>query len=166
VPVRLLTGADPELARDVATRRAVATVGFSAAGTAPGEAGPAQREAARDGLEVAALAEEATRIRAGALLGALAESPDQGALASGMAMRVGRVAEIAGVATLPAARRRGLGAAVTAALARALRRDGTEVVFLSAATEEVARVYLRVGFHRIGTACLAAPAHPAPPDPG
>ena len=73
-------------------------------------------------------------------------------------MRVGEVAEIAGVATLPVARRRGLGAAVTATLARELLDAGTELVFLSAGSEEIARVYLRVGFRRIGTACIAEPA--------
>ncbi|MCI4067101.1 GNAT family N-acetyltransferase, partial [Micromonospora sp. R77] len=80
------------------------------------------------------------------------------ALASGMAMRVDDVAEIAGVATLPVARRRGLGAAVTATLAHELRAAGTDLVFLSAGSEEIARVYLRVGFHRVGTACIAEPA--------
>ena len=73
-------------------------------------------------------------------------------------MRVGDVAEIAGVATLPVARRRGLGAAVTAALARELRAAGTDLIFLSAGSEEIARVYLRVGFRRVGTACIAEPA--------
>ena len=73
-------------------------------------------------------------------------------------MRVGDVAEIAGVATLPVARRRGLGAAVTAAMARSLRAAGTDLVFLSAGSEEIARVYLRVGFRRVGTACIAEPA--------
>jgi hypothetical protein len=30
-------------------------------------------------------------------------------------------------------------------------------VFLSAASEDVARVYARIGFHRVGTACIAGP---------
>ncbi|GGL96085.1 GNAT family N-acetyltransferase [Micromonospora yangpuensis] len=158
VPVRLLTPTAPDFAADVATRRAVAAVGFAATGTAPGPAGPAEREAARIELEVAALDEEAVRVADGRRLSALAEVPGQGALASGIAMRVGDVAEIAGVATLPSARRRGLGAAVTATLADALRAAGTELIFLSAGAPEVARIYLRVGFRRIGTACLAEPA--------
>jgi predicted GNAT family acetyltransferase len=62
------------------------------------------------------------------------------------------------VATLPVARGRGLGAAVTATLAQALRQAGTDLVFLSAGSEEIARVYVRVGFRRIGTACIAEPA--------
>ncbi|PZG11689.1 GNAT family N-acetyltransferase [Micromonospora craterilacus] len=158
VPVRLLAASAPTLAADVATRRAVAAVGFAAPGTGRGEAGPAQRDAARTGLDVAALDEERTRIADGSRLSALAETPDEGALASGMAMRVDDVAEIAGVATLPSARRRGLAAAVTATLARALLADGVAVVFLSAGSEEIARVYLRAGFRRVGTACIAEPA--------
>ncbi|MEO3778989.1 GNAT family N-acetyltransferase [Micromonospora sp. B11E3] len=158
VPVRLLNAATPGFATDVAVRRAVAAVGFSAAGTARGEAGPAQRDAAITGLDVAALAEERDRIADGRRLSVLAETAAEGALASGMAMRVGDVAEIAGVATLPSARRRGLGAAVTATLAHALRAAGTDLVFLSAGSEEIARVYLRVGFRRVGTACIAEPA--------
>ncbi|PZF97618.1 GNAT family N-acetyltransferase [Micromonospora deserti] len=158
VPVRLLDPAAPGFAADVAARRAVAAVGFAAAGTERSEAGPAERDAAVTELDVAALDEERARIADGRRLSALAGTPADGALASGMAMRVGDVAEIAGVATLPVARRRGLGAAVTAALARELLAAGTDLVFLSAGSEEIARVYLRVGFRRIGTACIAEPA--------
>jgi GNAT superfamily N-acetyltransferase len=152
--------ADPArdgFAADVA-RRAVATVGFGAGGTARGDAGPTERDAAVTALDIAAVDEEGARIVDGRRLSAVAEAPGEGALASGMAMRVGEVAEIAGVATLPVARRRGLGAAVTATLARELLAAGTELVFLSAGSEEIARVYLRVGFRRIGTACIAEPA--------
>ncbi|SCL69447.1 FR47-like protein [Micromonospora citrea] len=162
VPVRLLDPADPNFAADVAARRAVAAVGFSAPGTGRGEAGPAQRDAAVAEIDEAALDEERARVADGRRLSALAGTPADGALASGMAMRVGDVAEIAGVATLPAARRRGLGAAVTAALARELLTAGTELVFLSAGSEEIARVYLRVGFRRVGTACIAEPAPVTP----
>ncbi|MER5336359.1 GNAT family N-acetyltransferase [Micromonospora sp. NPDC002717] len=162
VPVRLLDPADPGFAADVAAQRAVAAVGFGAPGTDRGEAGPAQRDAAVAGLDEAALDEERARIADGRRLSALAGTPADGALASGMAMRVGDVAEIAGIATLPAARRRGLGAAVTAALARALLAAGTDLVFLSAGSEDIARVYLRVGFRRVGTACIAEPAPVTP----
>ncbi|MEH1099339.1 GNAT family N-acetyltransferase [Micromonospora sp. CPCC 205561] len=162
VPVRMLDAAAPGFAADVAARGAVAAVGFASAGTARGEAGPAQRDAALAGLDDAALDEERVRTADGRRLSALAGTPAEGALASGMAMRVGEVAEIAGVATLPAARRRGLGAAVTAALARQLLAAGTELVFLSAGSEDIARVYLRVGFRRVGTACIAEPAPVTP----
>ncbi|WCN84712.1 GNAT family N-acetyltransferase [Micromonospora sp. LH3U1] len=158
VAVRVLTADSTGFAADVAARRAVAAVSFAAAGTAPGAAGPAERDAAITELEMAALDEERTRIADGRRISALAGTPTEGALASGMAMRVDDVAEIAGVATLPAARRRGLGAALTATIARELRAAGTDLIFLSAGSEEIARVYLRVGFRRIGTACIAEPA--------
>ncbi|MET7708276.1 GNAT family N-acetyltransferase [Micromonospora sp. NPDC005413] len=158
VAVRVLAADSPGFAADVAARRAVAAVSFAAAGTAPGGAGPAERDAAVTELELAALDEERARIVDGRRISALAGTPTEGALASGMAMRVGDVAEIAGVATLPAARRRGLGAALTATLARELVAAGTDLIFLSAGSEEIARVYLRVGFRRIGTACIAEPA--------
>ncbi|MEV4714200.1 GNAT family N-acetyltransferase [Micromonospora sp. NPDC049374] len=162
VPVRLLDPADEDFDAAVAARRAVAAVGFATPGTGRGEAGPADRDAATIGLDAAAVDEERSRIADGSRLSALAGTATEGPLASGMAMRVGEVAEIAGVATLPIARRRGFGAAVTATLARALLDTGTDLVFLSAGSEEIARVYLRVGFRRIGTACIASPTplHP------
>ncbi|MFI7220877.1 GNAT family N-acetyltransferase [Micromonospora maritima] len=158
VPVRVLDPGDPGFAADIALRRAVAAVGFAHGGTARGEAGPAERDAAIARLDVEALEEEATRVADGRRVSVLAGTPQEGALASGMAMRVGDVAELAGVATLPSARRRGLGAAVTATLARELRAAGTDLIFLSAGSEDIARVYLRVGFRRVGTACIAEPA--------
>ncbi|MEQ4304521.1 GNAT family N-acetyltransferase [Plantactinospora sp. B6F1] len=161
-PVRILDPAAPTFAADVAARRAVAAVGFASPGTEVGPAGPAARDTALVELPVDSLDEERTRTAAGRRISALVELAGQGAVASGMALRVADVAEIAGIATLPTARRRGLGAAVTAALARRLLDDGTNLVFLSAGSEQIARVYLRVGFRRIGTACIAEPA-PATP---
>jgi predicted GNAT family acetyltransferase len=73
---------------------------------------------------------------------------------------VGAVSEIAGVGTLPAARRRGLAAAVTSALVGDALGRGIDVVFLSAADEDVARVYRRLGFEPIATAMIAEPAVP------
>jgi ribosomal protein S18 acetylase RimI-like enzyme len=65
--------------------------------------------------------------------------------------------ELTGIAVLPKARRRGVGAAVTSALVADARERDIETVFLSAQDEAVARVYHRVGFVRIGTACIAEP---------
>ncbi|RKN18766.1 GNAT family N-acetyltransferase [Micromonospora musae] len=158
VPVRVLEPDAPDFAAAVAARRAVAAVAFAYGGTARGEAGAAQRDAIVTELESAVLAEERAGINDGRRISALAGTAAEGALASGMAMRVDDVAEIAGVGVLPAARRRGLGAAVTATLARELLAAGAETVFLSAGSEEIARVYLRVGFRRVGTACIAEPA--------
>src|SRR5262245_1577863 len=114
VPVRLLNPDDMNFASDVATRRAVAHVGFAEPGTAGGWAGPAERDAALARPAPDDVALEARRARAGLTASAIAEDSADGALASGMVQRVGDVAEVVGVATLPQARRRGLGAAVTA----------------------------------------------------
>ena len=59
--------------------------------------------------------------------------------------------------TLPSARRRGLGAAVTAELAALVIAGGAHTVFLSAADSAVARVYAGLGFRRVGTAMIAEP---------
>ncbi len=65
--------------------------------------------------------------------------------------------EITGVAVLPRVRRRGVGAAVTAALVADAKERGVHTVFLSAQSDAVARVYGRIGFRRVGTACTAVP---------
>jgi len=54
------------------------------------------------------------------------------------------------VATLPPPRRRGLGAAITGALVDDARAAGVETIFLSAAGDDVARVYERLGFEARG----------------
>lgn len=162
VPVRLANPASPGFARDVALCRAVAQVGFGAPGTGTGSAGAAERDAAMRPLTEQEIMAERDRALSGASTSALAESPRDGVLASGVGMRVDDVVEIAGVATLPADRRRGLGAAVTATLARHALDTGADLVFLSAGSEQIARVYLRTGFRRIGTACVAEPAPVTP----
>jgi predicted GNAT family acetyltransferase len=87
---------------------------------------------------------------------ATASGPN-GPLASGSYQYVAGVAEITGIGVLPASRRRGLGAAVTHALAaHALARDAP-TVFLSAADPGAARIYTRLGFREIGTAMIAEP---------
>ncbi|HET8601096.1 MAG TPA: GNAT family N-acetyltransferase [Segeticoccus sp.] len=63
--------------------------------------------------------------------------------------------ELAGIAVLPRARRLGIGGAVTAALVADAQAHGIRQVFLSAQDDAVARVYERVGFRRVGTACVA-----------
>jgi ribosomal protein S18 acetylase RimI-like enzyme len=66
--------------------------------------------------------------------------------------------ELTGIAVLPRARRRGIGAAITAALVDDALDRGVRTVFLSAQDDTVARVYERVGFVRVGTACIAEPS--------
>ena len=68
------------------------------------------------------------------------------------------MSELMGVGTLPSARRRGIGAAVTARLVRDARERGAEIVFLSAADDDAARICERLGFRRIGTGCFGYPA--------
>jgi ribosomal protein S18 acetylase RimI-like enzyme len=158
VPVRLIDPAAPSFAADIAVRRAVGAVGFGAPGTGAGPAGPAERDAAVFEVAEEELADERRATEAGRRASALAEDPELGVVASGILQRVDDVAEIAGVATLPAARHRGFGAAVTAALARHALDRGVDVVFLSAGSEDIARVYTGVGFRRIGTACIGSPS--------
>jgi ribosomal protein S18 acetylase RimI-like enzyme len=162
--VRLLDPASPTFADDVAARRAVAQLGFSApASTVPlgsvpigaPVAGPAERDAITTTVEE--VAEERRRVAAGLIIEAVVDSPTEGVLASGILQRVGSVGEIAGVATLPSARRRGFASQLTAALARHALTDGVDLVFLSAGDDDVARLYSRVGFRRVGTACIAEP---------
>jgi GNAT superfamily N-acetyltransferase len=144
--VRVLHPADPDYLAGLATVHAVARLAFSTPGTAVGDVGPWDR----DTLLPTVKAVDSKKNRY-----ALATSADQGAVAAGTVQRAGDVAEVVGVGTLPSARRRGLGAAITAALARDALDRGVEVVFLSAGSEDIARVYERVGFRRIGTACIA-----------
>ena len=61
------------------------------------------------------------------------------------------IAEIAGVGTVPAFRRRGIGAAMTWHAARAAFEQGVEAVFLTAMDERAGRVYTRVGFEGRGS---------------
>lgn len=65
------------------------------------------------------------------------------------------ISEIVGVGTLPDYRGRGLGAAITAALVADARQE-CSLVFLSAGDDDSARVYERLGFAQVGTACLAS----------
>ena len=152
VTVRAVTPEDPELDRVWA----VPAVAFGHPGTATGEAGPAERDkiaADHDGGTIEMLRE---RLRSGQSVLAAAFGPD-GPLAAGSCQAVDGVAEITGVGVLPSSRRQGLGAAITALLARdALDRD-VQTVFLSASDDAVARVYARIGFREIGTAMIAEP---------
>jgi hypothetical protein len=122
---------------------ALAAIGlsFGTPGTAVGAVGSAERDAAaatagewhesvradiRDGLTVVAAAEDAT-----------------GPVSGGSHSPRGTVTEITGVGTLPAQRRRGLGAAVTHALTADAAGRGVDLCFLTARSSEVARVYCR-----------------------
>ena len=146
--VRVLAADDAELP---AVQAAIG-LGFAAPGTALGSAGDAERaEATRpDGHDgVRRLIAAGHTVLAGAFLPA-------GPVGGGSYSPRDDVAEITGVATLPAYRRRGIGAALTAALVADARARGAKLVFLSAGSEEIARVYARTGFERVATACIAS----------
>jgi ribosomal protein S18 acetylase RimI-like enzyme len=153
VTVRAVAPEDPEL--DLVW--AVPAVAFGHPGTATGDAGPAERDkiaADHDGGTIEMLRE---RLRSGQSVLAAAFGPD-GPLAAGSCQAVDGVAEITGVGVLPSSRRQGLGAAVTALLARDALNRGVHTVFLSASDDIVARVYARTGFRQIGTAMIAEPS--------
>jgi GNAT superfamily N-acetyltransferase len=139
---------------DLALLGAVARVGFAAPGTAAGpqtHADAARVAATRDRREVAF---ERERLRCGRTVMAVALA-DGAPVAVGSHQPVGSVTEVVGVATLPSHRRRGVAAALTSWLASDALARGVRTVFLSAGDDAVARVYDRVGFTRVGTACAA-----------
>jgi ribosomal protein S18 acetylase RimI-like enzyme len=111
-----------------------------------------ERDVATRGLDDLGFLRE--RLRGGLTAMAVAERDGDGALAAGSHQPVGDVTEVMGVGTLPSARRRGIGAAVTGRLVEHARERGADLVFLSAADDDVARMYERLGFRRVGTACF------------
>ena len=156
--VRVLTPEDPALASAIAA----AHLAFSDPGTAIGPIGRAELDAKTAELRadgwLLALAE---RMRAGrAVVVAAVETDDTGAasaVGSGQHNPIDRTTEIVGVGTLPSVRRRGLAHAVTSALVADARARGIDTIFLSAGDEQIARIYSRIGFRRIGTALTAEP---------
>ena len=142
---------------DLATIQAVQRIAFEQPGMAIGTADHTAAAEARAEVDAASVGFLADRIRAGlTVVGAAFDAVD-GVSAAGVHNPVGRVTEVAGVATLPARRRRGLGAAVTSVLVADARERGVSVAFLSAADDAVAHMYERVGFRTVGTALIAEP---------
>jgi GNAT superfamily N-acetyltransferase len=152
VTVRLLTPEDPALA----LAQAAVELGFAAGGTARGSLGARERDVEAARADPGRLAFVRRLLGAGHIVMAVAEGAE-GVLGGGTASPRGTVAELAGIATLPAARRRGAARAVTDALVGAVTGRGVDTVFLSAADDAVARIYAGAGFRRVGTACIAEP---------
>ena len=152
VTVRIAGADDPELA----LLRSVASLAFAEPGTAVGRTGRRELLATATAMPAAAVSEVRERIAADLLVMAAAFD-GEGPLAVGSHLPVGRVTEVAGVGTLPAARRRGLGAAVTSELVRDALARGVELVFLTAQDGDVARLYRRLGFRQLATAMIAEP---------
>ena len=165
-PLLVLAGDPPEVRPDAEVRViaaddpnlelvcAAVSVSFAHAGTAVGEASVAERDD-----EAAAHPTHAERVaailaaRLSVLVGAF--DPHAGPVGGGSHNPRGDVSEVVGVGVLPAYRRRGLAAAITALLARNALDQGVRTVFCSAEDDAVARVYESVGFRRVGTACIA-----------
>jgi len=135
----------------LAAAGAVATVGFGRPGTAAGPEGRAERDAVA--VTDSALDFKRNRLRRRFTVTVVAEN-EIGPVAVGSHQPVDDVTEVVGVATLPTVRRQGLGAAVTGALVDDALEHGAAIVFLSAGSEAIARVYGRLGFKRAGTACI------------
>jgi ribosomal protein S18 acetylase RimI-like enzyme len=147
---------DPESAtfrHDFGMARAVGAVGFGAAGTDVGAAGTEQRDEAYAAQDEARLIAGGHNLRLPLFAQVLVETGD-GVVATGGMQGAHGCAEIVGVATLPSVRRRGLAALATAALARYALDSGADTVFLSAMSDDVARIYGRLGFAQVGTACI------------
>lgn len=155
VVARVLGADDPDLPSAIAA----AHLAFAEPGTAIGIAG--RRELAKEAADVSLngwLHSLSERIRTGRTV--VAAAFDDGvAVCSGQHIPVEGTTEVVGVGTLPSARRRGLGHAVTSALVTDARWRGISTVFLSAGDDDVARMYGRIGFRQVGTALIAEP-HP------
>jgi ribosomal protein S18 acetylase RimI-like enzyme len=145
---------------DLALVGSVAFVGFGHAGTAAGETGPAAVREAAVGVPPELTRFVRDRMVRGITVTVAAFDGDE-PVSVGSHQPVGRATEVVGVATIPAYRRRGIGAAVTAELVRDALRRGVETIFLSAGDEDIARVYRRLGFRLIGTAGAAEPPQDA-----
>ncbi|MCX4741494.1 GNAT family N-acetyltransferase [Streptomyces antibioticus] len=149
VSVRAVEADDPALPAVLALPR----LAFGPDGTA----GARELAAAAEGV-VADGTVEAVRptLRAGHKRLLAAFGPDGVPLAAGHYHPAGGATEIGGVGTLPTARRQGLAAAVTTALAVDAREHGVTTVFLAYAAESVARLYARLGFRPAGVTLLIA----------
>jgi GNAT superfamily N-acetyltransferase len=150
--LRMLAADDP----DLPLVQAVQDVSFGAGGTERGEIGVEALAAAVETQPPGRVEFARQRIAQGRTRTAAA-FVDGTAVAAGAHQPLDGVTEIVGVATLPAFRRRGIGAALTAALAGDAERLGVHLIFLSAADDDVAAIYERLGFGRVGFACEARP---------
>ena len=139
-----------------AAAHAVADVGFGASGTQIGPQGVVDRDARAAATKPETLDFMRERARR-AWSVSYAAFDATGPIAVGTHQPVDGATEIVGVATLPSARRRGIAAALTAALLADARGRGVVTVFLGADSDDVARIYERVGFARIGSTGAAEP---------
>ncbi|MGY1434692.1 GNAT family N-acetyltransferase [Streptomyces reniochalinae] len=153
VTIRPVEADDPALPAVLALPR----LAFADEGTAVGPAGRAELDAAAGHLTSDGTVETVRpSLRTGDKTLIAAFAPDGTPLAAGHYHPSDSTTEIGGIGTLPSARRRGLGAAVMAALVAHARDRGVGTVFLAYADEAVARIYARLGFRPAGTTLLIA----------
>ena len=143
----------------LAAARAAVKLGFAHTGMERGPVGIAERD-----TEMAA-GDQAAQfvgdcIHRGLVVSAAAEY-DAGPVAGGSYAPRDGVAEITGVATLPAFRGRGIARSLTSALVEHARAHGTGLCFLWAENDAVAQLYQKLGFVKVGTADTAEPASSA-----
>ena len=138
---------------DLASALRVADLGFSVHGKAVGDDGAAERDSATVEDSLVEFVRE--RIRGQRSVVAVSEVDGAGMVATGWHQPVVEETEIVGVATLPAYRRRGAGASVVRTLLDDAARRGVTLALLSATDDDVARIYERVGFTRIGHTAAA-----------
>lgn len=96
--------------------------------------------------------EEVRRLRERAGDGVVAYAVEAGAVVAGgsaLSIRDG-MTELAGIAVAEPARRRGIAAALTSALARGAAQRGARLPFLTPGHDEAGRAYRRAGFAPIG----------------
>jgi ribosomal protein S18 acetylase RimI-like enzyme len=151
IELSLVHAGDPDLARI----GAVANVAFASPDpAAAGAPGLEALEAARAERDPATVEIERRHLRSGVIVRAVARIEGV-PVATGGVQPFEDVANIVGVATLPAFQRRGLGQAISALLVRHALGQGARVVSLTAASNDVARMYAGVGFRRVGSSCMA-----------
>ena len=148
-----LLRADDDVA--VAMSLRVSDLGFSVRGTSVGEAGTAERDATQVDSSLVEFVRQRIRTRRSVV--AVADVTAAGVVATGWHQPIDEETEVVGVATVPAFRRQGAGAAVVRTLLDDAARRGVTLALLSADDDAVARVYERVGFTRIGHTGAAQP---------
>ena len=140
---------------EIEVANAVAHLAFSAPGTTVGPRDDAAFRTAVAEADPETIAFTRARLHDGFTRMAVARIDGQ-IVASGSYQPNDGTAELTGIATLPAFRRRGIAAALTSALVQDAFADGIATVFLSADDEAVAGVYARIGFRIVGRAGVAA----------
>jgi ribosomal protein S18 acetylase RimI-like enzyme len=150
VVVRRITPDDPELP----AVQAAISLAFGQDDTLVGPVSVAERDAlvAEGSPHVETLS---ALLAAGRSVMFGAFDPELGAVGGGSHNPRGDVTEIVGVGVLPALRRRGIAGHLTWVLAQDATRAGVRTTFMSAGSDDVARIYEGVGFRRVGTACIA-----------